>query len=166
MTNKKWKCGLKKERLHGVWLGMRNRCFNAKGQDYKYYGGRGISVCEEWNSYQSFREWAYSSGYDENAPYGECTLDRINPDGNYEPSNCRWITIQEQQRNKHPLDMSRLEKPVEQLDSDGHVVCSYRSINAASRATGVHSPCITNVCKGNRKSAGGYGWRYKCENSK
>jgi hypothetical protein len=66
---------------------------------YKYYGAKGIKVCDEWNSFPAFRDWAYANGYDENAPKGQCTLDRINGDKNYSPDNCRWVTHKEQVRN-------------------------------------------------------------------
>jgi len=89
------------ERLYKVWMGMRNRCRQQSGKNYKYYAGRGIRVCEEWNDYSKFREWAYANGYDENAPYMQCTIDRIDVDGNYEPSNCRWVSMKEQSMNKH-----------------------------------------------------------------
>ena len=63
---------------------------------YRYYGGRGIKICDDWlYSYTSFREWALSNGYTENL-----TIDRVNPDGNYCPENCRWATMAEQNRNK------------------------------------------------------------------
>ena len=75
---------------------MLNRCFNSKCADYKYYGSRGITVCNEWkNDFMSFYTWAMRNGYRENL-----TIDRINNNGNYEPLNCRWITKKEQQRNK------------------------------------------------------------------
>lgn len=91
------------DRLYCVWNGMRNRCYNPNHKGYESYGGRGITICEEWlNDYLKFKAWAYSTGYDENAEKGECTIDRIDVNGNYEPSNCRWITIQEQQKNKRP----------------------------------------------------------------
>ena len=87
-------------RLYYIWQGMRERCSNPNYQYYDYYGGRGISVCPEWQeSFQAFQAWAISAGYDENAPRGQCTLDRINNDGNYEPSNCRWADGHTQNMN-------------------------------------------------------------------
>ena len=89
------------ERLHRVYHGMKSRCNTKSNSVYKWYGAKGVKVCEEWlHDFDAFAEWALSNGYDINAPRGECTLDRINPYGDYEPSNCRWISIAEQQRNK------------------------------------------------------------------
>lgn len=91
------------DRLYCVWNGMRSRCYNPNNNHYDSYGGRGIEICEEWlNDYQKFKEWSYANGYDENAKHGECTIDRIDVNRGYEPNNCRWITIQEQQKNKRP----------------------------------------------------------------
>lgn len=160
MPNKSWKIGRKKERLYHVWLGMRNRCNNSRGQDYKYYGGRGIKVCSEWDDYLIFREWAYSSGYNPDAKVGKCTLDRIDTNGNYEPSNCRWVSIQEQQKNKRSPNMSKSERPVEQIDEAGNIVARFKGINTASRQTGIAVSNIVEVCKGRRMTAGGYSWRY------
>lgn len=84
-----------KTRLHRIWLGMHERCSRPKHPHFKSYGGRGIKVCEEWKSYESFRDWALSNGYSD-----DLTIDRKDNDGNYEPSNCRWITIKEQAANK------------------------------------------------------------------
>ena len=87
-------------RLYDIWNGMKSRCCTQSCSGYKHYGGRGISVCDEWkNDFMSFYNWAMTNGYNPKAKKGECTLDRIDHNGNYEPSNCRWITIQEQQRN-------------------------------------------------------------------
>ena len=77
-----------------------NRCQKEYTTNYKNYGGRGIKVCDQWQDYEVFENWALSHGYDEKASRGECTLDRINVNGNYEPSNCRFIPIKEQQRNR------------------------------------------------------------------
>lgn len=99
------KHGYSKKRLYRVYRGMIERCENQKREAYRNYGGRGISVCEEWkgdNGVENFFSWAYKNGYDENAPFGECTIDRKDVNGNYEPSNCRWITNAEQQKNKRP----------------------------------------------------------------
>lgn len=89
-----------KERLYCVWCTMRERCYSPKNKSYPDYGGRGIKVCDEWKEYTNFRDWALANGYDEKAPRGVCSLDRINTDGNYEPNNCRWANQKTQQRNK------------------------------------------------------------------
>lgn len=95
------KHGGSKERLYGVWGGMLNRCYDPNRTEFSNYGGRGIEVCDEWrNSYAAFRSWAYANGYDPALPGKDCSLDRIDTDGNYEPSNCRWVTMLEQSRNK------------------------------------------------------------------
>lgn len=88
------------DRLHRVWSGMLTRCRNSNHPEFHRYGGRGITVCAEWEkSYQAFKEWAYSHGYEDKAPYMECTIDRIDFDGNYCPENCRFISSKEQNRN-------------------------------------------------------------------
>lgn len=94
------KHGQTKTRLYNIWYGMKARCKYPSHCSYKNYGGRGIKVCDEWeNDFLKFRQWAMENGYDEDAPRGKCTLDRIDVDGDYEPSNCRWITQKEQMSN-------------------------------------------------------------------
>lgn len=89
------------ERLYGIWQGIRGRCYRKKDKSYKYYGGRGVKVCDEWrHDYAVFREWALSNGYDPEAEFQGCTIDRIDPYGDYSPENCRWTDIVTQERNK------------------------------------------------------------------
>ena len=83
--------GKYKERLYSIWLNMKHRCFNSNAINFRSYGGRGITVCDEWkNDFQVFYDWAMSNGYSDNL-----TIDRIDNDGNYEPTNCQWITLSE-----------------------------------------------------------------------
>ena len=91
----------KTSKLYKVYTSMKQRCFNSKCVAFKNYGGRGITVCEEWlgpQGYMKFSKWAHGNGY-KSTKFGECTLDRIDVNKNYEPQNCRWITIQNQQNN-------------------------------------------------------------------
>ena len=91
------KHGEHKTRLYKIWEGMKNRCLNPNNKSYKNYGGRGITICAEWkNSFIAFRNWSVSNGYNENL-----SIDRIDVNGNYEPSNCRWADAKTQCRNRH-----------------------------------------------------------------
>lgn len=92
--------GLRHTRLYRIWLQMKNRCFNINSERYADYGGRRITVCDEWrNDFTTFYNWAMSNGYSD-----DLTIDRINNNGNYEPSNCRWATVLDQNRNSRSCD--------------------------------------------------------------
>lgn len=88
--------GMAGTRLYRIYNKMKERCYHPKNDNYKWYGGKGVTICKEWlDKPETFISWALSHGYADNL-----TIDRIDGNKNYEPSNCRWVTIKEQQKNR------------------------------------------------------------------
>lgn len=94
---------IKKGKLFIIYCGMRSRCYNMKSNNFHLWGGKGVSICEEWiNNYEAFRDWALANGYKEGL-----SIDRKESDKNYEPSNCRWIT-QRENSSKGKMNLMRV----------------------------------------------------------
>lgn len=102
-------------RLYRIWRKMIERCENSKCNTYYNYGERGITVCNEWHDFNTFREWSLNNGYKDNL-----TIDRIDYTGNYEPNNCRWITQKEQcnnKRNNHYITYNGETRTIKEWES-------------------------------------------------
>ena len=103
IKNSKWK-GESSEPLFIIWRAMLKRCYNINSQNYKYYGGRGIKVCNEWldenNGYFSFKKWSLENGFEKGL-----SIERIDVNNDYSPDNCKWIPFSEQSKNKRNNNM-------------------------------------------------------------
>ena len=135
--------GYKPTPTYRAWVNMLTRCNNPKSTQFKFYGARGISVCPEWASFEAF---VANVG---ERPSALHSLDRVDPNGNYEPSNCRWVTHTEQCRNR------RSNRGV--VRSDG---IAFSSLAEAAESVGGTISTLWDVCQGKGKTHRGFGWRY------
>ncbi len=123
------KHGKTHSRLYAIWCDMKQRCLNPNEKTYFRYGGRGITICDEWrDDFASFERWAMQSGYDKKAPRGQCTLDRVDVNGNYCPENCRWTTNKVQCNNK------RSNRYLE-FNGEKHTIAEWSDIMGINQST-------------------------------
>lgn len=112
------------ERLHAIWVGMKSRCYNSHRKNYKDYGDKGVVVCDEWKeNFEAFYNWAMANGYSD-----DLSIDRIDSDGNYEPSNCRWADSVIQMNN-------RTCAAIIECNGEKHTVAEWSRITGIKYAT-------------------------------
>ena len=126
LSKANYKHGLSDSRIYNIYICMKERCYNPKATSYENYGGRGIMICERWlgeNGFMNFYNWAMVNGYQDNL-----SIDRIDSNGNYEPSNCRWETSKRQNNNTR-------KNRIVHYKGEAHSVTEWSEIAGISRST-------------------------------
>ena len=141
------KHGCSKDRLYNIWEHMRRRCYNVKTKYYKYYGGRGITVCDDWkNDFTKFKEWATNNGYEEHL-----TIERKDVNKGYYPNNCCWITLGQQRSNRTDTIKYKAfdeEKLLSYWAKDDRCIVSYETLRRrVSKGWNVEKAMTTYIRK-------------------
>lgn len=152
------KHGLYYSRIYKIWIAMIARCHSKTNYKYKYYGEKGVFVCDEWrNDFMSFYNWSMVNGYDDLMTIDKdtiCEKENIHPK-TYSPKTCIWIT-----RNKNNEEArGRQSKKVGQYSKDGVLINIYKSVLDASKKTNIYQANINSVTLNKRKTAGGFLWK-------
>lgn len=146
--------------LRRRYFGIINRCYNPKAPDYNRYGGKGVTMCQEWlDSFNLFKEWSLNNGYSSELEIDKdilCDKLGISPKI-YSPSTCQWISKSE---NTAYMLKNRVYKEVAQYDLDGNLLHIYKTIAVASQQTGIDASNISRVCSNSRELAGNFQWKY------
>lgn len=147
--------GLGKHALYSVLQGMKQRCNNPNNAKYHLYGGRGITICEDWNDITAFVEWAEANGYQEGL-----TIDRIDRDKGYYPANCEWIPLSDNSsktiKRRPVIQLRRILVPTKEFVE----IAQWESAKKAADALGLVAAHITRACQNEGKTHGGFGWKY------
>ena len=160
MSNKMKTHGKTNTRLFRIWQGMKDRCSNLNNPEYKYYGGRGVRVCDEWvNDFEAFEQWSMSNGYadsfviDKDIKCAELKLEiKI-----YSPQTCLWVTPTENTFEANKVKV----KEVYQYDLNNNFIAKYASQSEAHRQTKISQGNIGQALRGERETAGGFRWKYQ-----
>lgn len=150
--------GMYGSKLYVIWASMISRCHCKGNSQYKFYGEKGVIVCDEWrNNFKCFYDWAMSNGYKEGLTIDKdiiCEKEKIQPKI-YSPKTCIWITkIENTLESK-----SRKSKKIGQYTKEGVFLNEFKSVLNASKITGIAQSGINSVTLGHRKTAGGYCWK-------
>ena len=133
---------------------MKQRCFNTKATGWKHYGGRGITVCNEWLEWKTFEAWALSHGYADNL-----TIDRIDSDGNYEPTNCQWLSLKANARKAATYFPDKKIQCVETGKIYDTITDAAKDVGLKT-ASSVNSVILHPMSAYKPRKAGGYTWRF------
>lgn len=137
-------------RLYVIWLDMMRRCSKPNDKEYHRYGGRGISVCDEWKDFATFQKWATETGYNANAKRGECTIERKDPNGNYCPDNCCWTDNKSQANNRrsnHFLEYNGESHTIAEWGAIVGIAPSTISARINAHGWSVEKALTTPLCK-------------------
>lgn len=130
--------------LHYRWLHMKGRCYNPNNEKFHRYGGRGISVCEEWKEdYEAFRDWAYGNGYKKGL-----SIERVDVDGNYSPENCTWIPVERQSNNRGSTIWIEYQGDrLSLMEWSKKLGINYGTLNSRYRRSGMRPPELFSPVK-------------------
>lgn len=148
-----YKHGLSRTRIYNVYRNIWNRCYNPDDVSYTNYGGRGITICDDWlgeNGAVAFSQWAYNEGYDDLAKRGECTVDRIDVNNGYSPDNCRLVSMTIQSNNKtnnRLFEIDGVYKTLSEWCREYEVDCVQTIWGRISRGMDVKTALITPMRK-------------------
>lgn len=148
--------GMSKTRLYDIWDAMKGRCKNPKRTNFHDYGGRGIKVCDEWCEFENFMEWALKNGYTD-----DLSIDRIDFNGNYEPTNCQWVTQKAQMNNTRrtktlsfdgkimSMNLWAEEKGIKKRTLEARIKAGWsteEALNTPTKKKTKEKPCRKSVC--------------------
>jgi len=138
----------KRTRLYRCWVNMKSRCYNPRVRSYHDYGLKGIKVCDSWNDFKTFSEWAYSHGYSD-----ELTIDRVDSNKNYCPENCRWVSLSENSKLAH-------QKSCWGLNAETDEYVEFTCIRDFAKERNLSFSCIDRVLHGRNKTHKGWIFGY------
>lgn len=144
-------------KLYSVWANMKYRCNTPSCHAYHNYGGKGVKVCEEWNDdFLSFYKWAIENGYKEGL-----TIDRIDSNGDYEPSNCRWVTLGENVSKSNKSPRRKADKGTYFGISPNNEYVEFENANKFAKENNLNAGVVRAVARGEKYKNSTYkGWRF------